>query len=133
LTVVTRAFRNVVRRKIRVLLVVIALGFSMAIMISIPSGIMANQAFTQRISENYNSYIGNMEEEINKTLTLIECSLSGGFGGFGSQSRPGFMVNREENFLFQVSKGASMGRELTKENVTHKSFFFVNFSVKSRF
>jgi putative ABC transport system permease protein len=89
--VLTRALRNVSRRKIRVLLVVIALGFSMAIMISIPAGIMANQKAAEQLSANYNAYIGDMEGEINKTLTLIECSLSGGF----TQFRPGFMTMNE--------------------------------------
>jgi putative ABC transport system permease protein len=79
LGVFTRAFRNISRRKIRALLVVVALGFSMAIMISIPSGIMSNQTATQRLTENYNELITNMQEEINATLTLIECSPSSGF------------------------------------------------------
>jgi len=79
LGVLIRAFRNVSRRKIRALLVVIALGFSIAIMISIPSGIMSNQTATQRLTENYNELITNMQEEINATLTLIECSSSSGF------------------------------------------------------
>jgi putative ABC transport system permease protein len=91
LGVLTRALRNVSRRKIRVSLVVIALGFSMAIMISIPAGIMANQKAAEQLSANYNAYIGDMEGEINKTLTLIECSLSGGF----TQFRPGFMTMNE--------------------------------------
>ncbi len=78
--VLTRAFRNVSRRKIRVLLVVIALGFSMAIMISIPAGIVANQAATESLSEDYNQIISDMEEEINKTSTLIECRTSFGQG-----------------------------------------------------
>jgi putative ABC transport system permease protein len=51
----------------------------MAIMISIPSGIMSNQTATQRLTENYNELITNMQEEINATLTLIECSPSSGF------------------------------------------------------
>jgi len=88
LGVLTRAFRNVSRRKIRVLLVVIALGFSMAIMISIPSGIVANQTATQRLTENYNELINNMQEEINATLTLIEISPSSGFR-FGPMPGPG--------------------------------------------
>jgi putative ABC transport system permease protein len=69
----TRAVRNVARRKMRALLIIIALGFSMAIMISIPAGIMANQESTQRLTENFNSTISNMQEEINKTATLLEC------------------------------------------------------------
>lgn len=80
LGVLTRALRNVSRRKIRVLLVVIALGFSMAIMISIPAGIVANQEATQNITENYNSTINSVQEEINKTATLIECRTSSGRG-----------------------------------------------------
>jgi len=82
LGVLTRAFRNVSRRKIRVLLVVIALGFSMAIMISIPTGIVANQKAVEGLSDDYNEIIAQMEEEMNKTLTLIECSLTGGFRRF---------------------------------------------------
>ena len=82
--VLTRTFRNISRRKMRAFLVIIALGFSMAIMISIPSGIVANQEATQRLTENFNSTISNMQEEINKTSTLIECSTSSGQGMFSS-------------------------------------------------
>jgi len=77
------------------LLVVIALGFSMAIMISIPAGIVANQAATESLSEDYSQIISDMEEEINKTLTLVECSLTPGFGGF----KRGFMPQQEESFV----------------------------------
>jgi type IV pilus biogenesis protein CpaD/CtpE len=79
LGVLTRALRNVSRRKIRVFLVVIAVGFSMAIMIAIPSGTVANQTAAQRITENYNELINRMQGEINTTLTLIECRPSSGF------------------------------------------------------
>ncbi len=91
----TRAVRNVSRRKMRAFLVIIALGFSMAIMISIPAGIIANQKSTQNLTENFNSTISNMEEEINKASTLIECSTSSGQGMFsGSPSgRPSGMPN----------------------------------------
>lgn len=78
----TRAMRNISRRKIRAMLVIIALGFSLAIMISIPAGIIANQNTTQSLTENFNSTITNMEEEINQTNTLIECSTSPGQGQF---------------------------------------------------
>jgi putative ABC transport system permease protein len=73
LGVLTRAFRNVSRRKMRALLVVIALGFSMAIMISIPSGITANQEALQRITANFNSVV-------NMSTTLIQVSNSSGQG-----------------------------------------------------
>ena len=84
----TRAIRNVSRRKARTLLVVIALGFSMAIMISIPPGIVANQISTQSLTENYNNTLSSMQEEINKTATLIECRTSSG-QGFPSGDRQG--------------------------------------------
>jgi putative ABC transport system permease protein len=81
----TRAIRNVSRRKMRALLVIIALGFSMAIMVSIPAGIVANQEATQSLTENFNSTMSNMQEEINETSTLIEVSVSSGRGmGFPS-------------------------------------------------
>ena len=78
----TRAVRNLSRRKMRASLVIIALGFSMAIMISIPAGIVANQASTQSLAENFDSTITNMQEEINKTSTLIECQTSSGSNMF---------------------------------------------------
>jgi len=74
----TRAVRNVSRRKMRALLVIIALSFSMAIMVSIPAGIMANQEATQSITATFNSTLSNMEAEINKTTTLIEVSTTSG-------------------------------------------------------
>jgi putative ABC transport system permease protein len=88
--------------------VVVALGFSMAIMISIPAGIMANQAATEQVIDNYNATINNMQAEINKTLTLVECSASSGFNpqsepprldpgsGLPEQgSQPGFMARTD--------------------------------------
>jgi putative ABC transport system permease protein len=111
LGVLTRALRNISRKKLRVLLVVIALGFSMAIMVSIPAGIMANQTAAEQTIENYNTTINNMEAEINKTLTLVECSISSGFtpqsgsgfpqpgsGGFDPQNTPGLMT-RSESYM----------------------------------
>ena len=83
LGVLTRAVRNISRRKIRALLVIIALGFSFAIMISIPAGITANQASTQSLTQNLGNTITQTEATINQTLTRIDCSLSSGFEGFG--------------------------------------------------
>ncbi|MGB9741015.1 MAG: ABC transporter permease [Candidatus Bathyarchaeales archaeon] len=70
----TRALRNISRRKVRTFLVIIALGFSVAVMVSIPVGVTTNQEAMQRIAENFNSTISTMQEEINKTATLIECT-----------------------------------------------------------
>jgi putative ABC transport system permease protein len=81
--VLKRAIRNISRRKIRALLVIIALGFSMAIMISIPAGVMANQTATQNLAQNLSGTITQTEATINQTMTEIDCSLSRGFEGFG--------------------------------------------------
>jgi putative ABC transport system permease protein len=96
----SRAVRNVSRRKMRAFLVIIALGFSMAIMISIPAGIMSNQEATQSLSENYNNTISEMQEEINKTSTLIEISASRQGMFFGTPSgMPGFGSQQGEAFI----------------------------------
>jgi putative ABC transport system permease protein len=104
----TRAVRNISRRKIRALLIIIALGFSMAIMISIPAGIMANQEATQNLTENYNNTISAMEEQINTTATLIECSAAStqfnrtdfpGFPDFPSGSASPFAFEQEEVYI----------------------------------
>jgi putative ABC transport system permease protein len=83
LGVVTRAIRNISRRKMRALLVIIALGFSMAIMISIPAGITANQESTLGLTENLGSTITQTQATINQTLTQIDCGLSSSMEGFG--------------------------------------------------
>ena len=104
--VVTRALRNVARRKIRASLIIVALSLSVAILISIPTGIMSNQEATERLTSNYDDYIENMETEITTLSTLLEVSLSPGFtttdlggmeppeggfggGGFGGGGRGG--------------------------------------------
>jgi putative ABC transport system permease protein len=67
----------------RALLVIIALGFSMAIMISIPAGITANQESTLGLTENLGRTITQTQETINQTLTQIDCSLTPSMEGFG--------------------------------------------------
>ena len=62
---------------------IIALGFSLAIMVSIPAGVTANQASALNLSQNLSSTITQTEESINQTLTQIDCSLASGFEGFG--------------------------------------------------
>ncbi len=81
--VVTRAVRNISRRKMRALLVIIALGFSMAIMISIPAGITANQVAAQNVGQDLSTAISQTAASINQTLTRIDCSLTPSFAGFG--------------------------------------------------
>ncbi|NWG11026.1 ABC transporter permease [Candidatus Bathyarchaeota archaeon] len=76
----------------------------MAIMISIPAGILASQ-------ESYNSIISNMQEETNRTATLIEVSTSSGRGGFSgmpsgtSSGTPPFGFEREEVFINETIVG----------------------------
>jgi putative ABC transport system permease protein len=78
----------------RAFLVIIALGFSMAIMVSIPAGIVASQ-------ENYNSIVSNMQEETNKTATLIEVSNSsrGGMPSSMPSGTPTFRFGPEDTFI----------------------------------
>jgi putative ABC transport system permease protein len=58
----------------------------MAIMISIPAGITANQASAEALTQNLGNTITQTESTINQTLTQIECTLSPSFEGFGFQS-----------------------------------------------
>jgi putative ABC transport system permease protein len=90
LGIANRAFRNISRRKIRALLVIIALGFSMAIMIAIPAGIAANQSATQNMTGNLSETISQTEASINQTLTEIDCSLT-------PQAPSGFGFSRSTN------------------------------------
>ena len=55
----------------------------MAIMISIPAGITANQESTLGLTENLGNTITQTQATINKTLTQIECSLTPSMEGFG--------------------------------------------------
>jgi putative ABC transport system permease protein len=81
--IMNRAIRNISRRKIRALLVIIALGFSMAILVSIPAGVLANQQTASNIANSLSNTINASGQTINETLTQIDCSLSSGFSGFG--------------------------------------------------
>ncbi len=81
--IVSRAVKNISRRKIRALLVIIALGFSMAIMISIPAGVMANQQASTAAESNLSNVISQTSASINQTSTQIDCNLASSFSGFG--------------------------------------------------
>src|SRR5512138_3437332 len=81
--IISRAIRNLSRRKVRSLLVIVALAVSLSIMISIPAGLMANQEQTNAMA-NYLGYtISSTSESINSTLSQIDVSMSSGFAGFG--------------------------------------------------
>ena len=81
--IISRAIRNISRRKIRALLVIIALGFSMAIMVSIPAGVIANQQTSSAVASNLSGIISQTSDTINKTSTQIDCSLASDLSGFG--------------------------------------------------
>jgi putative ABC transport system permease protein len=67
----------------RASLVIIALGFSIAILVSIPAGVVANQQAASRITNTLGSAITQTEQALNQTLNQITCSLAPSFGGFG--------------------------------------------------
>jgi ABC-type antimicrobial peptide transport system permease subunit len=81
--IINRAVRNISRRKIRALLVIIALGFSMAIMVSIPAGVLANQQTASTAATNLSNIITQTSAAINQTSTQIDCNLAPSFSGFG--------------------------------------------------
>jgi putative ABC transport system permease protein len=81
--IINRAFRNLSRRKVRAMLVIIALGFAMAIMISIPAGALANQQSANEVANRLSDTITQTSASINQTLTQIDCSLAPEFSGFG--------------------------------------------------
>ena len=86
--VLTRARRNVSRRKIRASLVIIALSLSVAILVTIPTGIMANQEAAEKLSADYDKYLQRMETEIATASTLIEINLLPGFSDFDLSKPP---------------------------------------------
>ena len=81
--IVSRAVRNISRRKMRALLVIIALGFALSIMISIPAGVLANEKTANTVASSLSNLITQTGATINQTLTQIDCSLAPSFSGFG--------------------------------------------------
>jgi ABC-type lipoprotein release transport system permease subunit len=102
--VLNRAFRNLSRRKIRALLVIVALGFSMAILISIPAGITANQQSSDAQIQSLSTAITQTDEAVNQALTQIDCSLTPSFEGFGFT--PNEFNNRNFTLPDQLGGGA---------------------------
>jgi putative ABC transport system permease protein len=81
--ILSRAIRNLSRRKVRSLLVIIALSISLSIMVSIPAGLMSNQEATSAMANNLGSTINSTSASINETLSQIDVSMSSNFAGFG--------------------------------------------------
>ncbi|MDT8781925.1 MAG: FtsX-like permease family protein [Candidatus Bathyarchaeota archaeon] len=84
--ILTRALRNITRRKVRALLVIIALSISLSIMVSIPAGLLANEQSTSQMANNLANTINMTSESINDTLSQIDVTMSPNFGGFGFQA-----------------------------------------------
>ena len=122
LGVFTRALRNVSRRKIRASLVIIALSLSVAILVTIPAGIMANQEAAEQLSANYDNYLEEMENEITTASTLLEVSLSPGFAGpdFGGRQRP---EGQPPDGLGQPPEGGFGGGGFTPDFMSSESYF----------
>jgi len=97
----TRAVRNLSRRKMRAFLVAIALGFSLAIMISLPSGILANQQSTQNLTANYDKAVSQIEQQLNLiTVTNSSSSTSSNpYGGPGGYRMFAGGIGGQENYM----------------------------------
>jgi len=76
-----RAFRNVWRKKTRTLLVVIALGFSVAAIISVYTGVEASTENAQDMIEDYEQYLVETGELSEFQERMIQVSSFRGFGG----------------------------------------------------
>lgn len=73
--ILRRAIRNITRRKTRSLLVIIVLSLALAMLTSIPPGIIANQQATQKIIDEIMVGVEHQNAEINMVATQIDCSL----------------------------------------------------------
>lgn len=73
----SRAVRNIARRKARVLLAIVAIGVAMAIMISIPAGLNANQAAMGSLNQRMVVDYAAQAAEIENTSSLIEVGNTG--------------------------------------------------------
>lgn len=80
---ISRAIRNLSRRKVRSILIIIALSISLSIMVSIPAGLLANQESTTAMANNLGNTIAQTSASINETLSQIDVSMSPNFAGFG--------------------------------------------------
>jgi ABC-type antimicrobial peptide transport system permease subunit len=76
-----RSIKNITRRKTRAALVIIALSLSMALMVSIPATLSANQKASQKVTDDYIAANNKSAAELNKTATLIELTNSSSSGG----------------------------------------------------
>ena len=80
---INRAIRNISRRKVRALLVIVALSISLSIMVSIPAGLLSSQEATTAMATNLGNTITQTSQTINESLSQIDVSMASSFAGFG--------------------------------------------------
>ena len=73
--ILTRATRNITRRKARALLVIVALSLALAMVIILPPSITANQEATQRLIDNLTADAEKQALKLNRVATQIDCYL----------------------------------------------------------
>jgi putative ABC transport system permease protein len=105
--IMSRAIRNISRRKMRALLVIVALGFALSIMISIPAGVLANQKTANAVASNLSNVITQTGATINQTLNQITCSLAPSYSGFGFT--PPNSTSGSSGFTFGGGTSSSRG------------------------
>ncbi len=73
--ILTRAARNISRRKARALLLVVVLSLALAIITSLPPNIMANQQANQKVLDEIFGAINTNNQAMNITATQMDCTL----------------------------------------------------------
>ena len=77
--ILTRATKNLSRRKTRALIVIIALSLALTLIIVLPPSINAGKATTQQIVEDLNNNANVLNSTVNLAATEIGCSLGTNF------------------------------------------------------
>jgi len=73
--ILTRATRNISRRKTRSVLVIVVLGFALAMIISIPPSITASEATTQKTIDDLTAITQSVNDTMSTVATQIDCHL----------------------------------------------------------
>ena len=73
--ILSRATRNIYRRKIRSLLVILVLSFALAMIISIPPSITASEATTQKTIDTLTANAQSVNDSMSIVATQIDCYL----------------------------------------------------------
>jgi putative ABC transport system permease protein len=73
--IISRAARNISRRKTRAVLVITALSFALAMLISIPPSITASEAATQKTIDSLTAVAQSVNDTMSIVATQIECRL----------------------------------------------------------